>query len=338
MGELVVVVEAKVLGVKSEVKKELPCALLELGIVRAVRALLAEPLVLHLLEFDGAEDEVAGRDLVAERLADLRDAEGDLGARRALHVQKVDEFALRRLGAQIDFVLALVGDAARGLKHQVEGADGRPVALAADGAADVVLVDVCLHLLVGHQVGIDLALGVRLDEVVGAVTALAVLAVHLGVGKARGVTARFPDARVHEDGGVHAVGIVALLHEALPPCAFDVVLDLHTHGAVVPGVAHAAVDLAAGENDAARLAQRDEFVHRDCFVCHDLRPYRYRVAPFFGYYTLKIGEWQANCARREKSGAFFPPRRRIAGISVFAYTIYNRNESAVRDRNFAKGL
>ncbi len=112
MRELVVIVEAQVLRVEAQIEQELPRLLLELRVVFAVCAFLAEPLVLHLLKFDGAEDEVAGGDLVAERLADLRDAEGDLGARRALDVQKVDEFALRRLGAQINFILALVGHAA----------------------------------------------------------------------------------------------------------------------------------------------------------------------------------------------------------------------------------
>ena len=43
-----------------------------------------EELHLHLLELARAEDEVPGRDLVAERLADLRDAERDLLPRRLL--------------------------------------------------------------------------------------------------------------------------------------------------------------------------------------------------------------------------------------------------------------
>jgi hypothetical protein len=45
-------------------------------------ARLDEELHLHLLELAGAEDEVARRDLVAERLADLRDAERRLLAAR----------------------------------------------------------------------------------------------------------------------------------------------------------------------------------------------------------------------------------------------------------------
>jgi hypothetical protein len=55
---------------------------------------LDEELHLHLLELAGAEDEVAGRDLVAEALADLADAERRLLARALLHVGVVDEDAL----------------------------------------------------------------------------------------------------------------------------------------------------------------------------------------------------------------------------------------------------
>jgi hypothetical protein len=53
-----------------------------------VGARLDEELHLHLLELAGAEDEVAGRDLVAERLADLRDAERRLLARVVMHVER----------------------------------------------------------------------------------------------------------------------------------------------------------------------------------------------------------------------------------------------------------
>ena len=220
--------------------------------------------MLHLLELNGAEDEVARRDLVAERLAYLTDAEGHLGARRALYVEEVDELALRRFGAEIDDVLTLFGHAARGFEHEVERADGRKVAFAALGADDVMFLYVRFHLLVGHRVGIDLALGVRLDEVVGAVARLAVAAVHFGVGERRRVSARFPDAAVHEYGCIHAERVVALLHEAFPPCALDVVLDFHSHGTVIPRIAHASVNLAAGEDDSAAFAEVDELVH-SCF-------------------------------------------------------------------------
>src|SRR6202020_501051 len=65
-----------------------------------VGARLDEELHLHLLELAGAEDEVARRDLVAERLADLADAERDLLAAGRLHVLVVDEDALGGLRAE----------------------------------------------------------------------------------------------------------------------------------------------------------------------------------------------------------------------------------------------
>ncbi len=45
----------------------------------------------HLFEFDDAEDEVAGGDLVAERLADLRHAEWDADAHGVDDVFEVEE-------------------------------------------------------------------------------------------------------------------------------------------------------------------------------------------------------------------------------------------------------
>ena len=52
-----------------------------------------------LLELSGPKDEVAGRDLVAKRLADLRDPERRLLARELQDVLEVDEDPLRGLGA-----------------------------------------------------------------------------------------------------------------------------------------------------------------------------------------------------------------------------------------------
>ncbi len=71
-----------------------------------------EELHLHLLELTGAEDEVAGGDLIAEALADLGDAERRLLPRRRHDVLEVDEDALRGLRPQIVQPL-LVVDRAR---------------------------------------------------------------------------------------------------------------------------------------------------------------------------------------------------------------------------------
>jgi hypothetical protein len=58
-----------------------------------------EVLHLHLFELERAEDEVAGRDLVPERLPDLGDPERRLASGDLGDVLEVDENALGRLGA-----------------------------------------------------------------------------------------------------------------------------------------------------------------------------------------------------------------------------------------------
>src|SRR5829696_6963242 len=103
VGELLLrlLVEAQVGGADAEVNEPLVAVVDPLLMHALVLAGAHEVLHLHLLELARAEDEVAGRDLVAERLADLRDAEGNLPPQRRLHVQEVDEDALRRLGPEV---------------------------------------------------------------------------------------------------------------------------------------------------------------------------------------------------------------------------------------------
>ena len=62
---------------------------------------MAEELDLHLLELARAEGEVARVDLVAEALADLGDAEGELDPAGVEDVLEVGEDALGGLGAQV---------------------------------------------------------------------------------------------------------------------------------------------------------------------------------------------------------------------------------------------
>ena len=66
-----------------------------------IRIRLAEKFQLHLFKFTDAENKIAGRDFIAEALADLTDAERHLFARGALNVHKVDKDPLRRFRAQI---------------------------------------------------------------------------------------------------------------------------------------------------------------------------------------------------------------------------------------------
>ena len=127
-----------------------------------------EELHLHLLELARAEDEVAGRDLVAEALADLGDPERRLLARELQVVLEVEEDALRGLGAQVDGRALLLDRPDRRLEHQVEVARLGQVA-------------------VGRLAGVlgGLAAALRLVEVVGAEAQLARAAVDERVGEAR---------------------------------------------------------------------------------------------------------------------------------------------------------
>ena len=63
-----------------------------------ILARLTEKFQLHLLEFPCAECEIARRNLISKGLPDLGDSKGNLLPGRPLHILKVDENALRRLG------------------------------------------------------------------------------------------------------------------------------------------------------------------------------------------------------------------------------------------------
>ena len=75
----------------------------------------AEPFHFHLLEFAGAEDEIARGDFVAEGFADLRDAEGGFDAHGIEDVFVVGEDALGGFGAQVRFVVFVADDAGEGV-------------------------------------------------------------------------------------------------------------------------------------------------------------------------------------------------------------------------------
>ena len=145
--------------------------------------------------------------------------------------------------------------------------------LAAGGAGDVLLLDEVLHLLLGE--GVDglvqlhavLAAPV-LDELVGAEALLTLLTVHQRIGEAAQMAGSHPGLGIHQDGGIQAHVIGVLLNELLPPGLLDVVLQLHTQRAVVPGVGQAAVDLAAGEDKAAALTQGNDLFHGLFAVFH----------------------------------------------------------------------
>ena len=185
-----------------------------------------------------------GRDLVAERLADLGDPERRLAARELEHVLEVEEDALGRLGPEEDGRAGLLHGADRRLEHQVELARLGEVALRR-------LARVLGGLAPARQVA----------EMVGAEALAARLAVDERVGEAREVARRLPRARVLDDRRVERDDVVALLDHRPPPRVDHVVLEQHAVVPVVVRVGDAAVDVGRGEDEAAALAERDDFVH-----------------------------------------------------------------------------
>ncbi len=225
---------------------------------------LAEKFHFHLLELAQTENKVAGRYFVAEALAYLAYSERHARPSRTGHVFEVYENALRRFGAKIACGHRIFGYALERLKHEVEFFDGRKIGLAADGAGQFVFGDergqrVVVHARNGH--GHFVLGGVRFDEIVGAATAFARAAVHEWVGKAREVSRCFPYFGVHEYGAVQTEVVFAFGDELLPPRLFDIVVQFHADGTVIPRVGEAAVNIAARKNKSAGFAQRDEFVH-----------------------------------------------------------------------------
>src|SRR4029078_3229596 len=125
-----------------------------------------EELHLHLLELARPEDEVARRDLVAERLADLGDPERRLLARELQDVLEVDQDALGGLRPQVDLGSRLGRRPDVSLEHEVE------LARLADTAAALRAVDLAIRVaaLLGDRLAqvilapASLALAEALDE------------------------------------------------------------------------------------------------------------------------------------------------------------------------------
>src|SRR6185295_7386253 len=118
VGELVGRVRARAQPVVPEAELAVEREPLGLPVLEPLLALarVHEELELGLLELARAEREVARIDLVAERLADLGDAERDLLAPRLAHALEVVEDRLAGLGAQIGDLGALLRRSNPGLE------------------------------------------------------------------------------------------------------------------------------------------------------------------------------------------------------------------------------
>ena len=249
--------EAEVVGIDAEVDVPLqpgvdPVLMPLFGGVR-----FDEELHLHLFELAGAEDEVAGGDLVAETLADLADAERRLAPRGGDHIGEVDEDALRGLGPQIMQALLALDRAEVGLEHHVEFARFGPLAaLAAIGTDDL-----------GHRHGLRINVNfffgllpfrMRFLHVVLAMALVALQTLHQRVVEHLDVPGGHPDLARQDDRAVQSDDVVAPGDHRAPPLPLDVLLEFDPQRPVVPGGTRAPVDLAAGIDQAATLGQIDD--------------------------------------------------------------------------------
>jgi len=200
-----------------------------------VCARLYEEFNLHLLELTGAECEVSGGDLVAEGFANLADAEGWALSGGCDDVLEVDEDTLCGLRAEVDLRGCVLDGAEEGFEHEVEVASFGNLAAA-----------------VGTGFGVD---------VIGAEAVVAGLALDEWVAEGPRVARGDPDLWVHEDGGLQAYHVVAVLDEAMPPGVADVAFELDAEGAVVVGGGEAAINFAGLEYESPALAEGDDFVH-----------------------------------------------------------------------------
>ncbi len=239
-----------------------------------------EELHLHLLEFPGAEDEVARGDLVAERLADLADAERDLLARGLQHVAEVDEDALRGLRTQVGQPGLVFHRAQVGAQQAVEHARlGEGAAVAAVRARE---------LLEPADRRVAVLFLVGLDQVVGPVPLVAEHALGQRIDELGDVAAGLPDLTGQDHRRVESHDVVALGHHRAPPLALDVVLQLDAERAVVPGSAQAPVDLAGREDESPSFAQVDYGVKAVTAQGHQRSPSGWRSAGATGAIPVVI--------------------------------------------------
>ena len=106
-----------------------------------------EELHFHLLKLTHTEDELTGHNLVAERLAYLRDAKWQAHAACLLHVEEVNEYSLCRLGTQIHVHSAVGTGTHLRLEHQVKLAHVGPVLSARYGVNNIVVENDLLQFL-----------------------------------------------------------------------------------------------------------------------------------------------------------------------------------------------
>ena len=109
-----------------------------------------------------------------------------------------------------------------------------------------------------------------LDEDVGAIAFLGVFVVDQRVVEGIHMAGGFPDARVHEDGGVDTDDVLVVLHHGTPPVLLDVVFEFGSQLAIVVHGGETVVYLAGGEYEAVFLGVGYYLFEEFFLICHIL--------------------------------------------------------------------
>ncbi len=221
-----------------------PCGLRH-GAVDGFHRLIGfdEKLQLHLLKLPRPESVIAGGDLVAECLADLRDPEGHFLPGRFEHVFELNKNGLRGFRAQVGDVVVGFDGADGGFEHEIERPDGGFFAVA-------FAHHFARFLRAGNFVGL-----------IRAKPAFARFAINHGIAERGHVPAGLPNLRRHDDRGLQADHVVAPPGHPMPPMRFDVLLEFRAQGTVIPKPVDPAVDFRRRVNETLAFAQGHDFFH-----------------------------------------------------------------------------
>ena len=80
---------------------------------------------------------------------------------------------------------------------------------------------------------------------------MTLFAVHQRIGETSQMSGCYPRLRIHQDRAVYTHIIFIVLYKLLPPGLLDVILQLYTERAVIPGIGQSPVNLGSGEHKPA---------------------------------------------------------------------------------------
>ncbi len=98
----------------------------------------------HLLKLTHAENKLTRDNFITKSFSDLCNTKGNFHSSGLLHIEKIDKNTLCRFGAQVYFVILVIGRNSRTKlcsKHEIELTNIRPVACTTNRTFNLLFVD-----------------------------------------------------------------------------------------------------------------------------------------------------------------------------------------------------